>query len=452
MPPLPTHCFDPVLRAQNPWWLTGIARGHGAAAQPRAFDAQLDGDERPVLLLGACRSGKSAALHRLLDRRLRAGTRPRDLGAIDLSHALLRMEPLGPLVDRLLRLMEPEGRPWILLDGLQALPDWPARFAELIATRPQAHFVASSSVAPGEPSADYDTVRVPPFRFREVCGLRGLPDLGAPPLDPVDLALPDESDPADDYLFHRVLEPLLADYLVRGGFPDAVLPSDPGAGRAAVRQEVVARAIYQDLPSVVSVMTQADLERVLLATLLHGSDPIHVEAFSDSLGLDSKTLGRYHGHLERAFLITELRNFAASTERSRPRVYPTDPALANAFLERGTEVLADAAVRRELLAGAVVSHVADYAAARGFDLAYYREGDVEADLVLVTPDGALPILLIDREEMGEEEASRVDRLMRRTDSRRAIVLSRARPRRREALTFFEAVDHLPAAYFLYALR
>jgi hypothetical protein len=41
--------------------------------------------------------------------------------------------------------------------------------------------------------------------------------------------------------------------------------------------------------------------------------------------------------------------------------------------------------------------------------------------------------------------------MKRTNSRRAILLSRARPRRREALTFFEAVDHLPAAYFLYAL-
>ncbi|MEM8885766.1 MAG: AAA family ATPase [Planctomycetota bacterium] len=443
--------LDTVLRAQNPWWMTGVPTSRGAAARPRALDARLATDEQALLLEGPRRSGKSAALRRLVDARLRGGARPRDLAYVDLDHALLRLEPLGPLVDRLLKLMEPEERPWVLLDGLQTLPDWPARFKELIATRPRAHFVAATSVSAGEPPDGYESVRVPPMRFREVCALRGLPDLGAPELDPVQLALPDASDPADDYLFQRVLEPLLADYLVRGGFPDAAMPIDPAEGRVDVREAAVARAVYQDLPGVVQVNTQADLEKTLLATLLHGSAPLHVEAFSDSLGLDSKTLGRYHDHLERAHLLVSLRNFAASTERSRPRLFPADPALPNAYLERGAEVLADPEARRELLAGAVVSHLSDYAQERGFDLAYFREGDVEADLVLVTPEGALPILLVDREEVGEEEATRVDRLMKRTDSRRAILLSRARPRRREALNFFESVDHLPVAYFLYAL-
>jgi len=442
---LPAGSIDAVLRAQNPWWLTGAPASRGAAARPRALDGRLSSDGRPVLLEGPRRSGKTAALMRLVD------ARRGDTAYVDLGHALLRMEPLGPLVDRAVKLMEPQGRPWVLLDGLQSLPDWPARFAELLATRPQAHFVAASSVAAGAPADDHDRVRVPPLRFREVCALRGLPDLGAPPLDPLDPELPRESDPADDHLFDRVLEPLLADYLVRGGFPDVALPVDPAEGRAGVREGVVARAVYQDLPSVVSVGTQEAVERVLLATLLHGTAPIHVEAFSDALSIDSATLGRYHGHLERAFLLHELRNFAASTERSRPRLFPADPGLPNAFLERGAEVLADVEARRELLAGALVSHLAGYAHERGYDLAYFREGDLAADVVLVTPGGALPIVLSDREEVGEEEAARVDRLLKRTGSRRALLLSRARPRRREALTFFESVDHLPAAYFLYAL-
>jgi len=289
---LPSDSIDNVLRAQNPWWASAqqhgvrggrvLGRVSGLGSQPRALDAQLVSDERALLLLGPCRSGKSAALHRVVETRLRSRSGDDechgDIAYVDLDHALLRMEPLGPLVDRVIRLMEPKARPWLMLDGLQALPDWPTRFRELLATRPQAHFIASSSVAPGEADPDYDTVRVPPFRFREVCAFRGLPDLGAPALDLVDLQLPDHPDPADDYLFHRVLEPLLADYLVRGGFPDSVVPTGPtfdlAGSRAAVRQHVVARAIYQDLPSVVNVSTQSDLERVLLATLLHGSGPI----------------------------------------------------------------------------------------------------------------------------------------------------------------------------------
>jgi len=421
------------------------------AGQPRAFDERLASDERPVLLTGARRSGKSAALNRLVDARLRQGTRPRDLARLDLNHALLRLEPLGPLVDRALKLMEPEGRPWVLLDGLQTVPDWPQRFGELLATRPQAHFVAASAVADGVHESTYDTVRVAPLRFREQCALRGLPELGAPKLDPLALQLPESPDAADDYLFDRVLEPLLAEYLLRGGFPESVLPSDPAEGRLRIREGVVARAIYEDLPAVVQVLTQADLERVLLAVLLHGSAPIAVESFSDSLGLTSHTFGRYLDHLDRCFLLHTLRNFAASTERSRPRLFPTDPALPNAFLDRGAEVLAQPDARRDLLLGAVVDHVAHYAEAHGFDLAYFREGDLEADLVLVTPEGALPIVLFDSDDVGEEEVARVDRLMKRMEAQRAIVLSRARPRRREALTFFESVDHLPAAYFLYAL-
>ncbi len=248
-----------------------------------------------------------------------------------------------------------------------------------------------------------------------------------------------------------MLDPLLADYLVRGGFPEAVLPSDPAEGRARVREAVAARAIYEDLPSVVHVLTQADLDRVLVAVLQHGTAPLAVEAMSDALGLRSATLGRYIDHLERCFLLHTLRNFAATTERSRPRLFPGDPALPNAFFERGAEVLAQPEARIELLRAAIVDHLSHYASQRGFDLAYFREGDLEADVVLVTPEGPLPILLFDREELGDEEVARVDRLMKRMEVRRAIVLSRARRRRREALSFFETVDHLPVSYFLYAL-
>jgi len=448
---LPAGSIDSVLRSQNPWWVTGASDARGRAGLPRGFDTRLGDEERPVLLVGPRRSGKTAALRRLVDVRLRHGVRPRDIASLDLGHALLRLEPLGLLVDRALKLMEPEGRPWVLLDGLQAVPDWPDRFRELVDTRPHAHFVAASAVADGVHESAYDTVRVPPLRFREQCALRGLPELGAPPLDPMALELPESPDSADDYLFDRVLDPLLADYLVRGGFPEAALPSDPAEGRARIREGVVARAIYEDLPAVVHVLKQADLERVLLAVLVHGTAPLPVESFSDSLGLTSQTLGRYLDHLDRCFLLNTLRNFAASTERSRPRLFPTDPALPNAFLERGAELLAQPAVRRDLLLGAIVDHVAQYAHERGFDLAYFRDGDLEADLVLVTPEGALPIVLFDHDDVGEEDVARVDRLMKRMEARRAIVLSRARPRRREALTFFESVDHLPAAYFLYAL-
>ncbi|MHC4222677.1 MAG: ATP-binding protein [Planctomycetota bacterium] len=443
--------LDEVLRAHNPWWVSGALPGRVRYSQPRRQDELLKKHERPTLLVGPRRSGKTATLMRMLDGELRAGRRPRDLAYLPLDHPLLRVGSLGPLVDRTLKLMEPDGRPLILLDALQAVPDWPERFREVVETRPHPRLVAVASVSPGSEESAYDTVYMPPLRFREFCALRGVPELDAPPLDLLEPRMPEQSDPADDYLFDRVLDPVLADYLVRGGFPEAAFEPELALAHQAVRNDVVARAVYQDLPAVVGVLKLADLERVLLATQLHGTGPLTIEAFADALDLDRSTVVRYVDHLSRAFLLTSLKNFAAATDRSRARIFPIDPALPNALLERGAGVLAYPEARRGLLVSAIVSHVEHVARERGFDTAYFREGEIEADVVVVSPGGAMPIVVVDREDLGEEEAAAVERVMKRMQATRAFLLSRARPRRKTPLSFFESVYHMPAAYFLYAL-
>jgi predicted AAA+ superfamily ATPase len=444
--------LDEILRAQNPWWLSGALPQRARHTHERRPDRLLRETERPVLLTGPRRSGKTATLLRLVDAHLRLAERPLDVAYLPLDHPILRLAPLGSLVDRALRLMESKGRPRLLIDGLQALPHWPERFLELIKTRPHPRLVAAASVAPGLQDPAFETVHLPPLGFFEFCGMRGVPELGAPPLDPLDPRLPAQVDSADDHLYHRVLDPVLADYLVRGGFPEAVLEPDLALGHQTVREGVVARAVYQDLPAVVGVLKLADLERVLLAVLLQGGAPLTLEAFADALELDRQTVVRYLEHLGRAYLLTSLKNFAALTDRSRPRLFAVDPALPNALFERGAAVLAQTDDRRSLLAGAVVAHVQRLARERGLDVAYFREGDLEADVVLVSPGGAVPIVIVDKDEVGEEEAALAERIMKRCQARSAFLLSRWGPRRQAALTFFETIYHLPVAYFLYALR
>ncbi len=443
--------LDEILRAKNPWWATGALPQRARTTAPRRQDATLRDTGRATLLVGPRRSGKTSALFRLVDSHLRSDGHPRDVAYLPLDHPLLRLAPLGQLVDRALKLMDARERPRLLLDGIQALPQWPERFVETVKTRPYPRILAAASVAPGIGETCFDVLSLPTLSFREFCDLRGIPDLGIPPLDPLKPRLPEEVDSGDDRLFARVLDPLLADYLVRGGFPETVLEPDTAAGHQLVREGVVARAVYQDLPAVVGVMKLADLERVLLAALLKGGSPLVMEALGDALELDLKTVHRYFDHLQRAFLLTSLKNFAAATDRSRARLHAADPAIANALCERGAAVLAHAAERRSLLAGALVAHVQRAATERGLDVAYFREGDLEAEAVLVTPDGAVPIVLVDHDEAGDEEAAAAERLLKRVQGGSAFLLSRGGPRRRAPLTFFETINHLPAAYFLYAL-
>ncbi|MCZ6786009.1 MAG: AAA family ATPase [Planctomycetota bacterium] len=448
---LPDARLTEVLAGLNPWWTTGSLPQSARFTQARSIDGFLHESERPVLVTGPRRAGKTSTLLRLVDHHLRSGRSPNQVVYLNFDHPLLRLEPLGPLVDRVLKQIDSSKRPLLLLDGLQAVADWPERFVEVVKTRPHPRIVGTASVRPDSEDNAYESATLWPLRFREFCALRGLPELETPPLDLVDPQAPQE-DPAEDYLFDRVLDPMLADYLVRGGFPEAALEHDLRSAQTFVRDAVVSRAVYQDLPSVVGVWKLADLERVLIAALSQGGEPLVMESFSDALELDRATVARYLEHLGRAFLLTPLKNYAAATDRSRARLHPTDPSLSNALLERGATVLARPRERRALIVSAVVSHVAEAVRERGFDVAYFREGEVACDVVVVTPEGAIPILVVDRDEVTEEEEATVERLIKRLKVRHVFVLSRARPRRRAPLSFFESAIHLPASYFLYALR
>ncbi len=453
---LPDARLREVVSGLNPWWTSGTLPPRPGRAGPHRVDARRKKDDRPLLLCGPRRCGKTSTIYRWIGAHLGEAGDPREIVYLDLDHALLRLEPLGPLVDRVLKLAASSSadtgrRPTLFLDGLQTIPDWPARFKEVVETRPHPRIVGAAAMHPGNEENSYETVTLTPMRLREFAESRGLPDLKLPALDLLEPEAPTEKDSAEEHLFDRVLDPLLADYLVRGGFPEAALAHDLRSAQAIVRDSVVSRAIYQDLPAVVGVMKLADVERVLIAALLKGGEPIQAEAFADALELDRQTVARYVEHLSRAFLLSSLKNYAAATDRSRARMTPGDPSLANALLERGATVLAQPEPRRELLVSAVLGHVQDHVRERGFDLAYFKEGELECDLVVVTPDGAIPLLVVDRDEVTEEEAAIVERLIKRFKVRHCFVLSRSGPRRREPVSFFESVIHLPAAYFLYAL-
>ena len=131
----PEAKLDEVLRAQNPWWVSGNLPRRVGQTQARIQDASFAANDRPLLLAGPRRAGKTATLMRQIDSQLRAGRRPRDLAYLPLDHPLLRLVPLGPLVDRVLKLMEPDSRPLVLLDSVQSLRDWPERFVELVRER-----------------------------------------------------------------------------------------------------------------------------------------------------------------------------------------------------------------------------------------------------------------------------------------------------------------------------
>ncbi|MCK6462065.1 MAG: hypothetical protein L6Q95_19455, partial [Planctomycetes bacterium] len=135
--------LDEILKARNPWWATGALPQRARTTAPRRQDVALRETGRPTLLVGPRRSGKTSTLFRLVDAHLRSDGHPRDIAYLPLDHPLLRLAPLGQLVDRALKLMDARERPRLLRVGILALPQWPERFVEVVKTRPYPRITAA---------------------------------------------------------------------------------------------------------------------------------------------------------------------------------------------------------------------------------------------------------------------------------------------------------------------
>lgn len=132
-------------------------------------------------------------------------------------------------------------------------------------------------------------------------------------------------EPAPIGLYENELSILFEEYTLCQGFPELVGIKDKQVIRKYVKESIVEKVIYKDLPQLFKIRDIAVLESLLGIIMEEPGQLIEISDLAKELKLSRQTLSNYLVYLEESFLLRRLYNFSRSrrkTERKLKKYYP----------------------------------------------------------------------------------------------------------------------------------
>lgn len=371
---------------------------------------ELLGHRSILLFYGLRRVGKTTMMHQLIDDLLRSGVEPErilyfsfdesppgDLDAVISSYA--RSVLKRPLA-------EARGV-YIFFDEVQKARDWENKVKIYYDLYPGIKFVLSGSSSLNLARRSSETlagrimrVRVEPLSFREFCRLRGGHDISY-----------DRLRYAGD-----ALEPLLSEYMEKGGFPELVGGESDGFKiREYVRSIVIDRIVARDIPEEFGIRDLDLLRRLTEVLMLNPGMIVNLDKLASSLGGRNRiTVSNFLSYMEYSFLIRTVGNYRPGVEaasRKLRKAYPYLPAFHTAMLGGASGAQDQGRILENTMASVLEPEF------------YYRSGDTEIDFVLREGGGkAIPVEV----KSGTYRKQDFARALQRIGSDRGIIVNRER--------------------------
>ncbi len=396
-----------VLRGFNPWWMRGsIPEDLTKKVRRLAFYEvwRLINEpsfRRAVLLSGARRVGKTTILHQLAQQLLEDGTSPNQILYASFDHPILKLTSL----DRIINVFQNnvsggEARLVLLLDELHYAADWDHYLKLLVDRHPGYRIVttgSASSILETEGAESgvgrWTGIKIPTLSFYEYVELLDLPrpKLGEV-IKPTQLAQLPWTEAQRVLTQCLPLEPHFHRYLLIGGFPEMALMQDIPRAQRLLREDVVDKVLKRDMTALYGVRNILELERLFIYLCLHSGEIIIQDSIAKESGASRPTVANNLKYLEMANLIYRSDPIDLSGKKAlkpKPKIYLSDPAIRNAVLLKGEEVLADPAEMGLIVETAVFKHLSSFYYKHQPRIGYWRvpRTEKEVDIVVALPNG-----------------------------------------------------------------
>lgn len=412
-----------IMRGYNPWWTTGVVpRDLAKKVRRLAFYDTVRWLERrdmhrAVVLSGARRVGKTTILHQIAEKALSEWVSPREVLFVSLDHPVFKLTTLDKIID-LFRMNVSDGssQTVILLDEIQYAPDWDRFLKVLVDRNPDFKIVATGSASTllGERGTESGVgrwleIKVPTLSFYEYALLKDLPrptlPRGVAPARLTTLPPPEARN-----VLHACasLEPHFHRYLLQGGFPETAFMEETAAAQRLLREDVVDKVLKRDIVSLYRIRNVLELERLFIYLCLHSGGIIVKEKLAKELQIARPTVEKDLELLEFSNLIYRSNPIELAGKRNlRPltKVYIADPALRNAVLLKGDEVLTDPDQMGTIVETTVFKHLHAFFHPEHPRIGYWRAPGTqrEVDVVVALPGGSHIAVEVKYRERAEVE-------------------------------------------------
>jgi len=126
-------------------------------------------------------------------------------------------------------------------------------------------------------------------------------------------------------LYEKELEEHLTNYKWTQGFPELVNINDKEIIKKYIKESIVEKVIYRDIPGLLKIRDISVLESILTIFMEEPGQIIELSELASELHITRQTLSMYLRYLESSFLIQKLYNFSKNkrkTERKLKKYYP----------------------------------------------------------------------------------------------------------------------------------
>lgn len=356
----------------NDWWTSGRVKSSLLKPYKRPlFNKILKyiGDRQILLVYGLRRVGKTTLFYQLIQYLLDEGVAPGDIlyFSFDVAKA-----GIGDLLrtyeqEKLRRNFDTAGRIYIFLDEIHKAENWQNELKIFYDLYPNLKFFicGSASINIQKRAKESLAGRMYDFKlntlsFKEFVKLKG-----------VEVRF-DEWE-----IYERQVLPLFHDYLLKGGFPEITWEEDEEKITKYLRNNVIERIIYIDLPAEFGIKDMELLKTLVELVARNPGLRLNYDALSRDLDRSKPTIINYIAYLEYALmlkLVHNLRPGFMATSRKLRRAYAGNVAFSCMFMfaEKDPGKVVENLVLQEL------------------DARYYfRNKSVEIDFILKNGNGKI---------------------------------------------------------------
>ena len=343
---IPDEEIIQAMRYDNPWWV-GEASQYDVL-QPRVYlDRFFDlvGETAPiraVVLLGPRRVGKTVLIHHCL-RRLReerkvSGRKQVYLSIESPTYTNQPLERLFSMARQATGETDPGGYT-VCFDEIQYLTQWERHLKSLVERYPTTKFVVSGSAAAAllrgateSGAGRFTEFLLPPLTFFEYLRMLGREEI----FRPDHLVYGGKEQFWWKALDVSSLNTHFVDYINFGGYPEVALsPVIRRNAQRFLRSDVVDKVLLRDLPTLYGISNVTELNSLFKVLAYQTGNELSYRNLTNQSELSRKTVERYLGYLEGAFLIRRVakvdRRAARFKRQTTFKVYLTNSSLRAAL-------------------------------------------------------------------------------------------------------------------------
>ena len=411
-----------LVQEYNPWWENRPFRVPEYRRETYSQVEKLLGTKQIVAIVGLRRVGKTVLLRQLI----------KDLAVENKRNVLyfvfddfLTMDPaiLEDVITYFLQNVASEGQKYVFLDEIQKVPYWQDILKRFYDSRDDVKFTVTGSASlqlkkSKESLAGrvYD-VHMPVLSFAEFLDMNGLP-IEKPILDHASLQEVYEKN------LHREgkLGEMFLEYLYKGAFPEIALEKDEDAIKSYVRNSVLEKVVYEDIPEVFSVRRKEVLYAIMEYACRETSEILDLKKLAATLEVNYLTARSHVFYLQNSFVLDLVYNYsksAAKQLRKNKKVHVAHPCISVAMMGQRR----DAFNAGETVGKYVETAVYQHCHANGVKLSFWRTPQKE-EVDLILEDTMTPIEVKYKNKIDTDDTKNLVKFLNKYKQKRGFIVTK----------------------------